>query len=195
MKPVRAWTPYLLLAPAFAVFAFVVLIPALANTGLSFANWSGTDTLSWVGLDNFARAFRDEIYLKAYGNTFIGSVAVGAVGAGASADINVFQRNTTASVGSSLNGAASQIDARGGATVKARSTQGVSSIVIGASGGVVGVVGSGSVAKFVSRTEALKFALFENGNRPQAIIMMPGPLELDMTAPAKAHANAIARAA
>jgi hypothetical protein len=48
---------------------------------------------------------------------------------------------------------------------------------------------------FVSRTEALKFALFENGNRPQAIIMMPGPLELDMTAPAKAHANAIARAA
>ncbi|MCR6711441.1 MAG: sugar ABC transporter permease [Demequina sp.] len=71
MKPVRAWTPYLLLAPAFAVFAFVVLIPALANTGLSFANWSGTDTLSWVGLDNFARAFRDEIYLKAYGNTFI----------------------------------------------------------------------------------------------------------------------------
>ena len=71
MRPNRAWTPYLLLAPAFAVFAFVVLIPALANTGLSFANWSGTDTISWVGLDNFARAFRDEIYLKAYGNTFI----------------------------------------------------------------------------------------------------------------------------
>jgi len=71
VRPNRAWTPYLLLAPAFAVFAFVVLIPALANTGLSFANWSGTDTISWVGLDNFARAFRDEIYLKAYGNTFI----------------------------------------------------------------------------------------------------------------------------
>lgn len=71
MRPNRAWTPYLLLAPAFAVFAFVVLIPALANTGLSFAKWSGTDSMSFVGLDNFARAFRDEIYLKAYGNTFI----------------------------------------------------------------------------------------------------------------------------
>jgi hypothetical protein len=34
---------------------------------------------------------------------------------------------------------------------------------------------------FVSRAEALKFALFENGNRPQAVIMMPGVLELDMT--------------
>ena len=71
MRPNRAWTPYLLLTPAFLLFAFVVLIPALANTGLSFANWSGTDSITWVGLDNFARAFRDEIYLKAYGNTFI----------------------------------------------------------------------------------------------------------------------------
>jgi hypothetical protein len=34
---------------------------------------------------------------------------------------------------------------------------------------------------FISRNEALKFALFENGNQPQAVIMVPGPLELDMT--------------
>jgi hypothetical protein len=33
----------------------------------------------------------------------------------------------------------------------------------------------------VNRTEALKFALFENGNRPQAVIMVPGVLELDMS--------------
>jgi len=33
---------------------------------------------------------------------------------------------------------------------------------------------------FVSRNEALKFALFENGNQPQAVIMVPGPLELDL---------------
>jgi len=35
---------------------------------------------------------------------------------------------------------------------------------------------------FVGRTEALKYALFENGNRPQAVIMVPGILELDMRA-------------
>jgi len=26
---------------------------------------------------------------------------------------------------------------------------------------------------FVDRTQALKFALFENGNRPQAVVMVP----------------------
>ena len=33
---------------------------------------------------------------------------------------------------------------------------------------------------FVDRAEALRFALFENGNRPQAVIMVPGVLELDL---------------
>jgi hypothetical protein len=33
---------------------------------------------------------------------------------------------------------------------------------------------------FVDRAEALRFALFENGNRPQAVIMAPGIFELDM---------------
>jgi len=41
---------------------------------------------------------------------------------------------------------------------------------------------------FASRAQALKFAMFENGNRPQAVIMVPGILELDMTAkPAKSE--------
>jgi hypothetical protein len=34
---------------------------------------------------------------------------------------------------------------------------------------------------FVNRAEALKFAMFENGNRPQAVIMVPDVLELDMS--------------
>jgi hypothetical protein len=39
---------------------------------------------------------------------------------------------------------------------------------------------------FVDRAEALKFAMFENGNRPQAVIMVPGILELDMSAKPRA---------
>jgi hypothetical protein len=35
---------------------------------------------------------------------------------------------------------------------------------------------------FVGRAEALKYALFENGNRPQAVVMVPGVLELDLPA-------------
>ncbi len=34
---------------------------------------------------------------------------------------------------------------------------------------------------FVDHTQALKFALFENGRRPQAVVMVPGVFELDMT--------------
>lgn len=33
---------------------------------------------------------------------------------------------------------------------------------------------------FIDRVEALKYAMFENGNRPQAVVMVPGVLELDM---------------
>jgi hypothetical protein len=33
---------------------------------------------------------------------------------------------------------------------------------------------------FVNRAEALKYALFENGNHPEAVIMVPGFFELDL---------------
>ncbi|MBX3194276.1 MAG: sugar ABC transporter permease [Microbacteriaceae bacterium] len=71
MKADRRWTPYLLVAPAFLLFAFVVLIPAVLNTALSVMDWSGTNQMTFVGLDNFFRAFRDDIYLMAYRNTFV----------------------------------------------------------------------------------------------------------------------------
>lgn len=47
---------------------------------------------------------------------------------------------------------------------------------------------------FVDRAEALKFAMFENGNRPQAVIMVPGVLELDMSTKPRTvhHATTIA---
>jgi hypothetical protein len=34
---------------------------------------------------------------------------------------------------------------------------------------------------FIDRAEALRFALFENGRRPQAVLMVPGVLELDLS--------------
>jgi hypothetical protein len=48
---------------------------------------------------------------------------------------------------------------------------------------------------FVNRAEALKFAMFENGNRPQAVIMVPDGLELDMsgTRHASDHSTSNAR--
>ena len=43
---------------------------------------------------------------------------------------------------------------------------------------------------FVGRAEALKFAMFENGNRPPAVIMVPGVLELDIEDPPQAAPQA-----
>ena len=48
---------------------------------------------------------------------------------------------------------------------------------------------------FVDRAQALKFALFENGNRPQAVIMVPGVLELNMSVPAAVNANTLTQRA
>ena len=48
---------------------------------------------------------------------------------------------------------------------------------------------------FVNRAEALKFAMFENGRRPQAVIMVPGTLELDLTSTEAAVRRAPAEAA
>ena len=42
---------------------------------------------------------------------------------------------------------------------------------------------------FVSLAEAYRFALFESGNRPQAIVEVPGFLELVMSGPPKEAAN------
>jgi hypothetical protein len=48
---------------------------------------------------------------------------------------------------------------------------------------------------FVNRAEALKYALFENSNHPEAVIMVPGFFELDLrqdNAPAAQAANGAA---
>jgi hypothetical protein len=43
---------------------------------------------------------------------------------------------------------------------------------------------------FIDRTAALRFALFENGRRPQAVLMVPGILELGLNQPANAPQQA-----
>ena len=42
---------------------------------------------------------------------------------------------------------------------------------------------------FINRSEALRFAMLENGRRPQAVIMVSGILEFSIEGPTKAAAN------
>ena len=49
---------------------------------------------------------------------------------------------------------------------------------------------------FVNRKQAVKFAMFENGHRSQAVVIVPGVLELNMAGrPRTADRSALARAA
>lgn len=118
----------------------------------------GGSTIAYIdaarinGGDNSAATALQGVQVKAsdhaYAADFIGSISGGTAGIGLAVDTNVFNRTTKAYVQSNT------IDALGGATVMANSTQGVSSFVVGGAGGVVGVVGTGTVTKFTSLTEA-----------------------------------------
>lgn len=44
---------------------------------------------------------------------------------------------------------------------------------------------------FVGRAQAMKFATFENGNCRQAVIMVPGILELDMSDKPRAYSHPV----
>lgn len=66
MKPTARWIPYLLVAPAFAIFSIAILGPIIATFGLSLTDWDGFSTPSFVSLKNFNKAFGDQIYMSAY---------------------------------------------------------------------------------------------------------------------------------
>ncbi|MDR3566097.1 MAG: leukotoxin LktA family filamentous adhesin [Negativicutes bacterium] len=87
----------------------------------------------------------------AYSNGFVGTLAVGPLGAGIGigVDTNVFGNTTRAYIQNSA-----EVRAADGITVKAESGQGASSLVTSGAGGIVGVVGTGSVGLFQGTTEA-----------------------------------------
>lgn len=87
----------------------------------------------------------------AYANGFVGTLAIGPLGAGvgAAVDVNVFDRDTRAYV---LN--SPDVRSAGETRLSAVSTQGASSLAANAAGGLVGVAGTGVVTKFTSTTES-----------------------------------------
>jgi len=71
LKPSSRWTPFILLAPAITIFVFVVLVPMIGTIELSFTRWTGTNTMRFIGFDNYTRAFQDSVYRLTYKNTII----------------------------------------------------------------------------------------------------------------------------
>ena len=66
------WTPYVLLSP-FVILSIVFgVFPLGFSMYLAFQSWEPTsslDAMSFVGLDNFAFALRDEWFWKSLKNT------------------------------------------------------------------------------------------------------------------------------
>lgn len=79
VRPVRrpSATPYLFLLPGFAVFALAILYPITQAVRMSFYDWKivGAATSEFLGLDNYLRAFGDDKFWIAFGNTAFYAVA------------------------------------------------------------------------------------------------------------------------
>lgn len=64
----------LFVAPSFIGFLVFTLIPVIASLVLSFTEWNflrGWNAVSFNGLENFKRLFKDDWFLTSYGNNLI----------------------------------------------------------------------------------------------------------------------------
>ena len=66
MRPRRRITPYLLVAPALALFTFAVLGPIVATGVFSFFDWDGFGPFDPVGIANYVRAATDPIFRASF---------------------------------------------------------------------------------------------------------------------------------
>ena len=62
---------YLFLLPAFAVFMLYRIIPLGWNLVLSFQEWKAIGPNPWIGLSNYTKMFKDEVFWKSLSNTII----------------------------------------------------------------------------------------------------------------------------
>ena len=69
-------TPYLFLLPALFVLTLTVFWPAGQAFYLSFTRYDLTTPAEWIGLANFQRLWKDQIFRKTLGNTLLYLVCV-----------------------------------------------------------------------------------------------------------------------
>ncbi|MBI2447902.1 MAG: sugar ABC transporter permease, partial [Candidatus Omnitrophica bacterium] len=69
----------ILILPALLVFAVLVWGPIIANFLLSFFSWDILTPPKFVGLDNYASLFKDQLLWKYMGNTFFYFIEAGII--------------------------------------------------------------------------------------------------------------------
>ena len=67
-RPIKKWAPLFIL-PTFAAFLIGFVWPFIQGIYLSFCNFNIPTDAKWVGLDNYAKVFKDAGFLNAFWNT------------------------------------------------------------------------------------------------------------------------------
>lgn len=58
----KRWSYFILVGPAVAIYAAVIIFPILFSFTLGFTRWSGFGTPEWVGFDNYIRMILDPVF-------------------------------------------------------------------------------------------------------------------------------------
>jgi len=67
----RKWIILLSIVP-LTIYTIIVIIPLISSFYYSFTDWNGfRQDYTWVGFDNFAKVFRDDLFIGAIKNTLI----------------------------------------------------------------------------------------------------------------------------
>jgi lactose/L-arabinose transport system permease protein len=67
---VKAW-PFMLIAPFFIGFVVFQLYPIAFSIWLSLRDWSFSGSSKWIGLKNYAEAFRDPVFVQSLTNVLL----------------------------------------------------------------------------------------------------------------------------
>jgi raffinose/stachyose/melibiose transport system permease protein len=59
------------LIPGIILFLMFIVMPFIANIGLSFTRWNGIGTPQWIGLANYERAFADKLFWTSFSNNLV----------------------------------------------------------------------------------------------------------------------------
>jgi raffinose/stachyose/melibiose transport system permease protein len=75
-RPAWARGYAIFLLPGMILFTVIILVPFLANIGISFTKWTGVGAPVWIGLANYARAIRDSVFWASFTNNLLMIFAV-----------------------------------------------------------------------------------------------------------------------
>lgn len=64
------------LIPGITIFMLLIILPFLANIGISFTKWQGIGAPEWVGLDNYVTAMGDKVFWASFRNNLLLIIAM-----------------------------------------------------------------------------------------------------------------------